>query len=143
MELIMPILHITLAVFVIGPMAILPHTGMAALRRGDAKTARVIERSTTIMSFVSLLVFILGFGALGVANPEEGWSFSSPWITWSMLLYVIALGLALFVVIPKLRKGADAIDAGEEHTGYGALAASNGITTLLLILVVVLMIWKP
>lgn len=143
MEEIMPILHITLAVFIIGPMAILPHTGLAALRRGNTGAVRAIERSTTIFSFVSLLVFMLGFGALGVAKPEDNWTFSSPWITWSMLAYIIALGLTLFVVLPNLRKGADALDAGEEYFGYGRIAASNGITTLLLVLVVVLMTWKP
>lgn len=143
MEEIMPILHITLAVFIIGPMAILPHTGLAALRRGNAGAVRAIERSTTFTSFGSLLVFMLGFGALGVSKPDDNWSFSSPWITWSMLLYIVALGLTLFVILPNLRKGADALDAGEEFHGYSKIAASNGITTLLLVVVVVLMTWKP
>lgn len=142
MELL-PILHIAMAVFIIGPMAILPHTGLSALRRGDAGAVRAIERSTTIFAFLSLLVFMLGFGALGVAKPEDGWSFSSGWIMWSVVLYVVALGLTLFMVLPNLRKGAEAIEAGAEHTGYGAIAASNGITTLLLVAVVVLMSWKP
>lgn len=137
------ILHIALAVFIIGPMAILPHSGLAALRRGDAGAVRAIERSTTIFSFISLLVFMLGFGALGVADPERGWSFSDGWILWSIILYVLALGLTLFMVLPNLRKGAEHIEAGDTKTGYGALAASNGITTLLLVLVVVLMAWKP
>ena len=137
------ILHIALAVFVIGPMAILPHSGLAALRRGDAGAVRAIERSTTIFSFISLLVFMLGFGALGVADQSEGWSFGSSWIIWSIILYVVALGLTLFMVLPNLRKGAEALEAGDAHTGYGAIAASNGITTLLLVLVVVLMSWKP
>ncbi|MFM6973533.1 MAG: DUF2269 family protein [Agromyces sp.] len=138
-----PILHIALAVFVIGPMAILPHTGLSALRRGDAGTVRAIERSTTVVSFISLLVFMLGFAALGVADKSEGWSFSSGWIMWSIVLYVVALGLTLFMVLPNLRKGAERLEAGDTTGGYGAIAASNGITTLLLILVVVLMTWKP
>ncbi|HLP23531.1 MAG TPA: DUF2269 family protein [Microbacteriaceae bacterium] len=142
MELL-PILHIATAVFIIGPMALLPHTGMAALRRGDVGSVRTVERSTTIFAFASLLVFMLGFGALGVAGSEEDWSFSSPWIIWSIVLYVVALGLTLFVVLPALRSGADAVEAGSSKTGYGALAASNGIVTLLLIGVVVLMSWKP
>ncbi|MFM6974546.1 MAG: DUF2269 family protein [Agromyces sp.] len=140
---IFAILHIALAVFIIGPMAILPHTGLAALRRGDAGTVRTIERSTTIFAFISLLVFMLGFAALGVAPKDEGWSFSSGWIIWSVVFYVVALGLTLFTVLPNLRKGAEQLEAGEKPTGYGALAASNGITTLLLVLVVVLMTWKP
>lgn len=137
------ILHIALAVFVIGPMAILPHTGLAALRQGNVGAVRAIERSTTIFSFVSLLVFMLGFAALGVADPEEGWSFSDPWITWSMLLYIVALGLTLFVSLPAFRKGADSLEANDPNTGYGKLAATNGIVTLLLVVVVVLMTWKP
>ena len=137
------ILHIALAVFVIGPMAILPHTGLAALRQGNVGAVRAIERSTTIFAFVSLVVFMLGFAALGVAPKSEGWSFSDPWITWSMLLSVVALGLTLFVSLPNFRKGVERLEAGDSNTGYGSLAASNGIITLLLITVVVLMSWKP
>lgn len=135
------LLHIVTAVFIVGPMAILPHSGLAALRRGDAKSVRGVERSTAIFSFLSLLVFILGFGALAMSkNPN--FNFSNGWLIWSMVLYIVAFALTLFLVLPSLRRGSELIDAGEDAAGagYGKLAAANGITTLLLVLTVVFMV---
>jgi uncharacterized membrane protein len=156
-SVIFNILHVVAAVFIVGPMAILPMTAMRAIRSGSVSQVRTLATSTNIFSLLSLLVVILGFGAMGFSRYDT--TFASTWIWLSLVLYVIALGLTLFVVVPAMRRAADnleggnAVDAGTpaapgESTaaatgGYGMIAGTSGIATLLLLAVVVLMVWKP
>jgi uncharacterized membrane protein len=154
------ILHIVAAVFIVGPMAIIPMTALRALRGGEAGQVRVLAKSTNLFSLLSLVVVVLGFGAMGLSDPKYHVTFTDTWIWLSVVLYLIALVLTLFVVVPTLRTAAEAIDgaastagaadaagssvaAGAKPSGYGKVAASSGIATLLLVFVVVLMVWKP
>ena len=147
MDTIISILHVVTAVFIVGPMAIIPMTGLRALRAGNAGQVRTLAKSTTIFSWLSLVTFVLGFGAMGLAPKQYDLSFTTPWILWSIILYVIAFVLSVFVAVPQLNKAADRLEAAPEGgtvaAGYGAIAGSNGIAALLLVAVVVLMVWKP
>jgi len=141
----MTILHVGTAVFIVGPMAILPMTGLRALRSGNAGQVHTLARSTAVFSWLSLLTFIFGFGAMSLAPEQYNLSMTTPWILWSIILYAIAFLLNVFFVVPQMNKAAEA-SGGEKAAkpaGYGAIAASNGISALLLVVVVVLMIWKP
>lgn len=140
------ILHVATAVFIVGPMAIIPMTGLRALRSGNPAQVRTLAKSTTIFSWLSLITFIFGFGAMGMADPKYGLSFTTPWILWSIIAYAIAFLLNVFVVVPQMNKAADAAEGatpGAKPAGYGAIVGANGIAALMLIVVVVLMIWKP
>ena len=140
----MTILHVGTAVFIVGPMAILPMTGLRALRSGNAGQVRTLARSTAIFSWLSLLTFVFGFGAMSLAPEQYGLSMTTPWILWSIILYAIAFLLNVFLVVPQMNKAAEAAgEAGAKPAGYGAIAAGNGISALLLVVVVILMIWKP
>jgi len=149
MDTLISILHVGTAVFIVGPMAIIPMTGLRALRSGNAAQVKTLATSTMIFSWLSLLTFVFGFGAMSMAPEEYNLSFTTPWILWSSILYVIAFLLNVVVVVPQMRKAAAAIAeapegaAAAKPAGYGAIAASNGIASLLLVVVVVLMIWKP
>jgi len=150
MDTVISILHVATAVFIVGPMAILPMTGLRALRSGSAAQVRTLAKSTTIFSWLSLLTVVFGFGAMGMADPRYDLSFTTPWILWSIIAYVIAFLLNVFVVVPQLNKAADAAEqtegaaaAGSKPAGYGLIVGTNGIASLLLVIVVVLMIWKP
>jgi uncharacterized membrane protein len=141
-------LHVILAVFIIGPMALLPHTGLRALRNFDAKQVRGIARSVSIFSWASLVVFVLGFAALGAADIP----FTKLWVWLSVVLYAAAFVLSVFVVVPNLRRGAEEIEgaapAAEGETvrrpaAYSAVAATAGVTTILLVVVVILMAFRP
>ncbi|MFC6354735.1 DUF2269 family protein [Luethyella okanaganae] len=150
METVFNVLHVVSAVFIVGPMAVLPQTALRALRADHREQVATLAKSTNIFSLLSLLVVVLGFGVMGMADEKYGLSFTTPWILWSVILYVIALGLNLFFVVPALNKaaaeshGADgSVAAGGRPSGYGAIAAGSGIVSLLLVVVVVLMVWKP
>ena len=89
----------------------------------------------------------------------------------SILAYAIALAINLFVVVPAMRQAAEALTAGAavvgasatatsatgtsatgtsaagtsdaKPAGYSRVAMGSGISSLLLVIVVVLMVWKP
>jgi uncharacterized membrane protein len=143
----MDVLHVVTAVFIVGPMAVLPMTGMRALRAGQRGQVAGLARSTYLFSLLSILVVVLGFGLLGMSDKRYGLSVSTPWILISLIAYLVALALSLTVVVPAMRRaGADANDpvAGELSSGaYQRIAMGSGVVSVLLLAVVVLMVWKP
>lgn len=148
METLFAVLHVVSAVFIVGPMAILPMTAMRAVRAGNGGQVAVLAKSTNLISLLSLLVVFFGFGVMGLADKKYDLSIVTPWILWSIVLYVIALGLTLFLVVPTMRRAAEALQAADTAQGgealtYPAIAAGSGVASLLLVAVVVLMVWKP
>ncbi|WP_130177688.1 DUF2269 family protein [Cryobacterium sp. SO1] len=144
MDTTLELLHIVAAVFIVGPMAILPMTGLRALRAREAGPITVLAKSVNLFTLLSLLVALFGFGALGMS---ERASFASTWIWLSIVLYAIALGINLFLVVPALRTAAEEVTANASGTArlavYPRIAAGSGIVTLLLVGVTVLMVLRP
>jgi uncharacterized membrane protein len=126
-------------------MAILPQTGMRAIRTGDAGAVRTIAKSTMIFSIISVVVALLGFGLVGMADPKYHLSVFTPWLLSAIIAYVIALVLSLALVVPSLRRAADGLSATPPAAGglYRRVAIGSGIASLLLLVVVVLMVWRP
>lgn len=145
MDTLFNVLHVVAAVFIVGPMAILPMTAMRAVRGGNGAQVATLAKSTMIFSWLSVLVVVFGFGIMGMS--EYDISMTTPWILWSIILWVAAMLISLFVVVPSMNKAAAALgtDAADSapRSGYPAIAAGSGIATLLLLAVVVLMVWKP
>jgi len=147
MEALFAALHVVAAVFIIGPMAILPMTGMRAIRAGQGGQVAVLARSTFVFSLLSLLVVVFGFGILGFTTHDT--KVTTPWVLISLILYVIALALSLFGVVPAMRSAAEQLSAGsggaavDSGKPYGRVAMLSGIASLLLVVIVVLMSWKP
>ncbi|MHC5796391.1 DUF2269 family protein [Lacisediminihabitans sp. FW035] len=147
MDTLFAVLHVVTAVFIVGPMAILPMTAMRAARARNGAQVLSLAKATSTFSLLSLVVFALGFALLGVSDPKDHFSFASGWIIWSIVLYVAALAVNLFVTVPAMRKASTAVSAGATGTakpaGYGAIAGGSGVASLLLVAIVVLMVWKP
>ncbi|MGI8434918.1 MAG: DUF2269 family protein [Nocardioidaceae bacterium] len=141
METILNVLHVLGAVFLVGPMAVLPMSAMRAIRTGDRSQVATLARSTNVFSLASLVVVVLGFGLLGMSDPKYDLSITTPWVLISLIAYLVALALNLLVVVPALRH------AGEEEPGsadgYLRVAMGSGVVSVLLIVVVVLMVAKP
>ncbi|KFF60642.1 conjugal transfer protein TrbL [Cryobacterium sp. MLB-32] len=149
MDTLINTLHIVAAVFIVGPMAILPMTAMRFIRAGQPGPVAVLGKSVSFFTLLSLLVVVFGFGALSMSEPERNYSFASTWIWLSLVFYAIALAINLFLVVPALQSAAEDLTA-REGTGattkvaaYSRIAMGSGISTLLLVAVVVLMVWRP
>lgn len=152
MHTLFAVLHVVSAVFIVGPMAILPMTAMRAARARNGGQVMSLAKATSTFSLLSLVVFALGFALLGVSDPKDHFSFASAWIIWSMILYVAALAVNLFVTVPAMKRVSSSVLAftgnavtgsDEKPRGYGTIAGGSGIASLLLVAIVVLMVWKP
>src|SRR5699024_4486741 len=138
METVFSVLHVVTAVFLIGPMAILPMVGMRDLRTGNGEQTAALGRSTNVFSLAALLVILFGFGLIGIVDWDV--SITTSWVLISLIVYIIALVLNLVVVVPAMQGAAEATDS---EATYKRIAMSSGISTLLLLVAVVLMVWKP
>ena len=152
MDMLLAVLHVVTAVFVVGPMAILPMTAMRAARARNGAQVLALAKATSTFSLLSIVVLLLGFAVLGVSDPKEQWSLASGWIVWSIVLYMVALAVNLFVTVPAMRRVAAGVTAStgaagtvsaSPPAGYGAIAGGSGVASLMLVAVVVLMVWKP
>jgi uncharacterized membrane protein len=150
MGTVLTILHVVGAVFIVGPMAMLPMSAMRAIRTRHANQVSSLAKSTLIFSVLSLVVVIFGFGAMSLADPKYHLTVATPWIWISIVLYLIALLLSIFLVVPTMRRASkdledvgDASTSGTATRSYPAISAGSGVATLLLLAVVVLMVWKP
>jgi uncharacterized membrane protein len=146
MDTLLTALHVVAAVFVIGPMAILPMTAMRAVRAGSGPVVEVLARATRVFTLASIVVAFLGFAVLGSVAKTDKISVTTGWVLASIVLYLIALGLSLFLVVPALESAGAALATGGADAGravYGRIAASSGVVALLLIAVTVLMVWRP
>ena len=150
METLLTVLHVVGAVFIIGPMAILPMTAMRSVRAGQGAQVAVLAKSTYIFALASLLVALLGFGVLGVSQndgSDDHATVSTPWVLISIIMYALALGLTLLAVVPALRRAAEHLQnpASQELSkpDYRRIGIGSGVTSALLVIVVVLMTWRP
>jgi uncharacterized membrane protein len=123
-------------------------TAMRAIRAGQGGQVAVLAKSTFVFSLLSLLVAVLGFGILGVSSQDEKHAtISTPWVLVSIILYAVALALTLIAVVPALRSAAEHLQdpaaADLKSADYRRIAIGSGVASVLLVVVVVLMAWKP
>ena len=153
METLFATLHVVAAVFIVGPMAILPMTAMRAIRAGNGQQVDTLARSTFVFSLLSLVVVVFGFGILPFS--KYGTTVTTPWVLASLIIYVVALALSIFGVVPAMRAAAEQLaavptgsmpgpdTAADTRRAYSRVAMFSGIASLLLVVIVVLMAWKP
>ncbi|SDZ56300.1 DUF2269 family protein [Herbiconiux ginsengi] len=139
METLFSILHVVSAVFIVGPIAIMPMAALRSLRTGDTQRAMGSAKSIRLLSYLSLIIVITGFGVMGMADPKYNLNITTPWVLASLILYAVALLATLIVTVPAFQH------SGRQpySSAYARAAASSGIATLCLIAVVILMVWKP
>jgi hypothetical protein len=165
-------LHIAVAIFTIGPVAVAISSTPRAIRHRDIPVLRYLSRITLIFTAASLLVLVFGIVLGNIVH-----AFSRPWLTVSMTLFVVAIVL-LVLIIRDQRKairalaelasgdrggtGAGRLNAAEsrqdsdEGTGQqptgaahtasverGRIAALGGVVNLLWLVILVLMVWRP
>jgi uncharacterized membrane protein len=162
-HLFLKTLHVVAAVFLIGPLVVIPMSGLRAIRGGDLSAVRTAARQTGLYGLLAILVFALG--AAVVPTEPEHYNFGTPWVTISMTLFIVALGIILGVTVPALTKAGSLLEArttpaptiadGEDaapaapstdpqlDAARGRVAASSGVASLLLVAITVLMVVKP
>ena len=145
METPLTILHVTAGAFIIGPLALLPMTGLRAIRPGRANQAASIARLTRLFSWLSLVVAGTGFEPVSFVDPEDKLTIGTPWLLASIILNAVAVTVSLLLVAPLLSRASHHLADGTTADAgvYSRIAGSSGLVSLLLVAVVVLMVWRP
>jgi len=100
-------LHVTAAVFTIGPGTAAIMSTPRYIRKRNAVIVGYLFRTTRIYSFATLLTLIFGLVLTGLTHKFSQW-----WISVSLTLFVVAFVL-LMIILRDQRKALSALDAAE------------------------------
>ena len=143
-------LHLLFAVFAIGPLVHAATTAGRGVRTGDGAATAGSARLLRIYGYASVLVVLLGLGLMNATLPFRGsggakaGDFGDLWIWLSLVLWVVALGVVLGLLVPTLEKATTEIAAGQPvATLTGRVAAGGGVVGLIFAGIVFLMVYRP
>ncbi len=152
-------LHVAAAIIAFGPTFAFPFIGAAAARNPQmghfaAELNHKLERGLVLP--VALTMAVSGIGLIVASGRNLT---QSPWLGAGIILYIIAVSIAAFVIIPNTGKLVEATAGGPPGGGPPAGAPAGppphiaamikknqvggGILTLLLITIIFLMVVKP
>jgi hypothetical protein len=141
-------LHLLFAIFAIGPLVHAATTASRGVRRGDGAATASAARMLRVYSYTSVLVIIAGMALMSMDDPHDKGQkigeFSQLWIWLSLLLWLVAIGLVLAVIVPTLTKVSRMIGAQDSVvTMTGRVAAAGGLVGVLFAVIVFLMVYQP
>jgi hypothetical protein len=129
--------HIAAVMFLLGPLTIAAASSPRFIRTGDVAVLRYLNRTTRFFGIGSLLVLLFG---LGIAHKN----ISKPWLSVSMTLFVVGLGMLVFIVEPDQRKAIRNIEESKPADVFrGRIVAMSSIAGILWLVVLALMVWRP
>jgi uncharacterized membrane protein len=157
------LLHILCAIVGFGTVILNGLYGREAKRRPGPGGLAISEANlfvSGVAEYFIYAVFVLGFALIGLS--DKAWKFSQTWIWLAIVLYIVGIGISHAVLFPNARRMRDLakemVDAGpppadappgpppqlaEMKQREKTLGAASGFLNILLIVILVLMIWKP
>jgi uncharacterized membrane protein len=157
------LLHILCAIVGFGTVILNGLYGREAKRRPGPGGLAITEANlavSVIAEYFIYAVFVFGLALVGMS--DKAWKFSQTWIWLAVVLYVIGIGVSHGVLFPaakKMKSLATELVAGgpppadappgpppqvAQMTELGKrLGAASTFLHLLLVVILVLMIWKP
>lgn len=140
MNALAQVLHVVGAVFVVGPMVVVPMLALAAIRRAQAEPLRGLAGAAIGFGAGAVVVGFLGFAVMATGSNED-WSFGTPWILTSVLLFAVGIVVHFSAVVPLLRRASR--DPSTAIRWYAPLVTTSGIVGVLMLAVVLLMVAQP
>lgn len=157
------LLHILCAIVGFGTVLLNGLYGREAKRRPGPGGLAISEANLAISGIAEYFiyaVFVLGLALVGMS--DKAWAFGQTWIWLAMVLYIVGIGVSHGVVFPNARRmknlAAELVAAGPPPEGAPpgpppqveemarrekTLGASSAFLDILLVVILVLMIWKP
>lgn len=145
---ILLILHLLFVVVAFAPAFVWPvlnrqrRTEVAGMageeRQGRSISAEAVGRLIDPMMHGGSLVLAGLFGVLAVVTSGDVFKFSQSWISIAFVLWFLMLGLFFAGLIPAQRAVRDGSPAGDQR-----IAMCYGGMHLLLLLMIIVMVWKP
>lgn len=132
--------HIVSLVIAFAPAVIHPILSSQTETDGEPVTSRVamhMANNTRRVHFPAVVV--TGLFGLGMVFASDGvWDFSQTWVSLALLVWLAISGIVSGLIVPAERRVA-AGDAGASRQ----VQMGGQIATLLLLVMLYLMIWKP
>jgi hypothetical protein len=137
--------HLVLAVFAIGPLVHAATAAARGIRHGDGAAAASSSRTLRIYAYASVLVVLAGMALLSQKSQGRRLGqIGDTWVWLSIVLWAVAVGLVLAVLVPTLDRATRQIgEQGSVVTLTGKVAASGGVVALIMLVIVVLMVYRP
>ena len=136
-------LHVAAAIVLIGPPTLAAMTSPRFVRQGAEGVAvlRWLHRTTRRYGLLSILVFALGAALVGI---DKHASFGDVWVSASITLSLVYLGLLFGFVVHNQRRALQEIEHGESAEARARTIASGaGASALVWLVILLLMVYKP
>lgn len=134
-------LHIAAAIFLIGPLTFATSISPRLIRQGEEGDAvlRWAHRATQFYGLGTLLV-----GVLGVGLVLSDFTFNQFWISASLTLFVVALGLVFAIIERDQRAAIRRREAGQDsQVQAGRILATSAVVALIWLVILFLMVYQP
>lgn len=134
-------LHISAAVFLIGPLTLATLAAPRYIRAGadGLPVLRFLQRTARIYGAATIVVALLGVGLV-----QDRYSFGQFWVSSSLTLFVVAFALLLALVAPDLRRAISRLDGGEKATvEAGRVLGVSAAVAVIWLVILLLMVYKP
>ena len=122
---VLGLLHIISAMAAFGPLFL-----YTPLKKAGETTV-IAKLHLRLVMPALVLMWVFGMGLAGVGE----WKMSSPWLSASIIIWLIALAVNWLLVRPAV--------SDDSPSTTSKLAAGIGVTHLTLVVGLFLMIWKP
>lgn len=158
------VLHILSAIVGLGAVMLNGLYGNEAKKRRGSEGLAITDATVSVGRVAEMFIYaIFVFGVLLVVTSDDTWSFGDLWVSLSMGLFVVAVGLSHGLLQPTVRRMrglmAELVDAGPpppqgatagpppqalelEQRGK-TVAAAGAALNLIVVAILALMIWKP
>ena len=132
--------HIVTILVAFAPAVIHPVMAQQARSDGPAAMSSLAAKMATNSTRLHLPALVLtgGFGLGMVLVSDEAWGFDQAWVSLAFLVWIALCGIVSGLIIPAERKLAAGDLEAEKKVVMG-----GQIATVLLVVMLYLMIWKP
>lgn len=134
--------HILIALMTLGWLITTELVAPVAIRRGDLPVLRFIGSIAPKLGPAAGVVFLLGIWL--VLRAEDGIEFKDKWVSWSMLLFIVAMMNGSAFIGKTMRAAGQKIAGGQDAAAEASrVTLLAGINLVLLTTIVYLMVAKP
>lgn len=141
------VLHILSAIVGFGGVMLNGIHGAQAKKRPGAEAVAIIDSTLAVGKVAQAAIYgVFVFGILLVVTSDDAWKFSHLWLSLSMGLYIVAVGLSHGVMAKNVRRMRElmASGGGPEMASVGKrIGMVGGVLNLMVVAILALMIWKP
>jgi uncharacterized membrane protein len=140
------VIHLLTVIVGIGGVMLNGLYGNEAKKAGPNGGNAVVRANHSVTTIAEYVIYLIPVTGILMVIKDPRWDFSDAWVSMSIALYIIAIGVAHAVLIPGSKRMIELTQAPPtpEVDAVGKrLAVAGTINNLIVVALVVLMVWKP